>query len=138
MSDVRTDPLGDRYGAPSRARRRAVVIGSGLVGLVALAWLAWVIAFQATPEVQSSLRSFDVVDRHTVTADVAVKTRSKDVSANCLVRAFGQDHSVVGEANVEVAGADGTTVRQVKVRTEREATSVELVGCTSEGQSRPR
>jgi hypothetical protein len=138
VSDVRTDPLADRYGAPSPARRRAVVLASGLVGLLALVWLAWVIWFQSTPEVQSSLRSFEVVDSHTATADVTVKVRSEEVSANCLVRAFGEDHSVVGELNFEVERTSGTTRREVTLRTERPATSVELIGCTAEGQPRPR
>ena len=93
---------------------------------------------QGTPEVQSTLRSFSVVDAHTATAEVAVRPRSEEVRASCLVRAFGEDHSVVGERNFEVAGVDTTTLREVEVRTEREATSVELVGCTAPGQARPR
>ena len=138
MNDVRTDPLADRYGAAGPARRRMVIIASGLVGLVALAWLAWAVWFQSTPAVQSSLRSFDVVDSHTVSAVVAVRPQSREVSASCLVRAIGEDHSVVGELNFRVADQSGTTVRTVRLRTERGATSVELVGCTAAGQSRPR
>ena len=135
---MRTDPVADRYGTPSPLRRRAIIVGSGVVGVLALAWLAWAAWFQGTPEVQSSLRSFEVVDTHTVTADVAVKPRSDEVSASCLVRAFSEDHSVVGELNFKVSGVSGTTQQQVTLRTEREATSVELVGCTAPGQSRPR
>ncbi len=138
MSDVTTDPLADRYGTPGPARRRTVIVASGVIGTVALAWLAWAAWAQGTPDVQSSLRSFDVVDTHTVTAVVIVKPRSSEVSANCLVRAFAADHSVVGELNFKVAGESGTTVREVTVRTEREATSVERIGCTTAGQPRPR
>ena len=71
-------------------------------------------------------------------ADVAVKPRSSDVSASCLLRAFSADHSVVGELNFKVAGESGTTLRKVTLRTEREATSVELIGCTTADQRRPR
>jgi hypothetical protein len=138
VSNVRTDPPVGRYGAPSPARRRAVVVAAGLVGLVALTWLVWVIWFHGNPQVQSSMRSFEVVDDHAVSAVVLVRADSDDVDANCLLRAFGEDHSVVGERNFEVAGSTGTTVREVTVRTERAATSVELVGCTAAGQSRPR
>jgi hypothetical protein len=138
VSDVKTDGVADRYGTPSPARRHAIIIASGVVGVLALAWLAWAAWFQSTPDVQSSLRSFDVVDNHSASAVVAVKPRSKDVSASCLVRAFGEDHSVVGELNFKVAGVSGTTLREVTLRTEREATSVELVGCTAGDQSRPR
>jgi hypothetical protein len=138
VTDVRTDEVADRYGVPSPRRRRAVVIASGVVGVVALAWLAWAVWFQSTPDVQSSLRSFDVVDSHSASAVVAVNTRSEDVVGSCLVRAFGEDHSVVGELNFKVTGLSETTLREVTLRTERKATSVELVGCTAAGQPRPR
>jgi hypothetical protein len=54
------------------------------------------------------------------------------------VRAIAADKSVVGELNFKIAGASGSTLREVKLRTEREATSVELIGCTTAEQSRPR
>ena len=138
MSEVRTDPLAGRYGGQSPRRRRTVIIVSGVVGILALAWLAWAGWSQSTPDVQSNLKSFDVVDRHSVEATVVVDARSDDVTANCLVRAFGEDHTVVGELNFEVAGRSGASNHDVTVRTEREATSVELIGCTSADQSRPR
>ncbi len=87
---------------------------------------------------QSSLRTFDVVDSHTVTAAVAVRLADEDVRASCLVRATGADHRVVGELNFMVTGVQGTVHRDVTLRTEREATTVEMVGCTTEDQSRPR
>ena len=138
MSELRTDPLAGRYGGQSPRRRRAVIIASGVVGVLAIAWLAWAGWSQGTPDVQSNLQSFDVVDTHTVDAAVVVDTRSEDVTANCLVRAFGEDHSVVGELNFEVTGESGASRHDVTVRTERGATSVELIGCTSDDQSRPR
>ena len=138
MSEVRTDPLAGRYGGQSPRRRRAVIIASGVVGVLAIAWLAWAGWSQGTPDVQSNLQSFDVVDTHTVDATVVVDLRSEDVTANCLVRAFGEDHSVVGERNFQVTGDSGASRHDVTVRTEREATSVELIGCTSDDQSRPR
>ena len=138
MSEVRTDPLAGRYGGQSPRRRRTVIIVSGVVGVLAVAWLAWAGWSQSTPDVQSNLKSFDVVDRHSVEATVIVDARSDDVTANCLVRAFGEDHTVVGELNFEVTGPSGASNQDVTVRTEREATSVELIGCTSDDQSRPR
>ena len=138
MTDLRTDRLDDRYGTSSPLRRRTLVAASGLVGVVALAWLAWAVWFQSTPEVQSSLRSFAVVNAHTVKAEVVVRPSSREVAASCLLRAFGVDHSVVGELNFRVTGVAGATQRGLTFRTEREATSVELVGCTAPGQNRPR
>ena len=52
--------------------------------------------------------------------------------------ASGADHSVVGELNFRVSGVSGAILREVEVRTEREATTVELIGCTAPGQTRPR
>ena len=56
------------------------------------------------------------------------------MTARCVVRALADDHSVVGE--VAFTPVDGRN--EVVIRTERRATSADLVGCTAEGQSRPR
>jgi Domain of unknown function (DUF4307) len=130
--------MSDRYGTDSPGRRRLVIVISGVVGVVAFAWLAWAVWFQSNPDVTSSLNTFHVVDTHSATASVAVRTADEDVKANCLVRAVGADHSVVGELNFVVTGVKGTVNRDVTLRTEREATSVEMVGCTTKDQSRPR
>ena len=132
--------LAQRYGAPSAGRRRLVVIGSGVLAAVFLGWLAWTALFHSTPEARSSLVTYDVVDEHTATAKVDVRTSDAEVVATCLLRAYAEDHSVVGEKSFEATGevaADGATYEQ-EVRTERRATSVELVGCTTPDQSRPR
>jgi hypothetical protein len=130
--------MSDRYGTDSPGRRRLLIALSGFVGVVALGWLAWAVWFQSNPDVQSSLRTFEVTDPHSVTASLEIRTSDKDVRANCLVRATGSDHSVVGELNFIVTGVKGTVHRDVTVRTEREATTVEMVGCTTKDQSRPR
>ena len=138
MNAPRNDDLAERYGRTSPARRRAIILASGVVGVVALAWLAWASWFQSTPDVQSTIRSFEVLDSHSVTAEVSVKLRSPDITANCLVRAYSPDHSVVGERNFEVADTEGTVRLTLPFRTERKATSVELIGCTTANQNRPR
>ena len=138
MSEVRTDPMAGRYGGQTPRRRRAVILASGVVGVLALGWLAWAGWSQSTPDVESNLQSFEVVDSHSVEATVVVDIRSEGVTANCLVRAVGNDHSVVGERNFEVTGDSGASRHDVTVRTERRATSVEMIGCTSPDQARPR
>jgi hypothetical protein len=114
-----------------------LVGGCVVVAAVFLGWLAWSAFVHATPEVESDLESFEVVDEHTAIAQVAVDRRDDSVVATCLLRAFAEDHSVVGELSWTPEGeanrSDGFTIR-----TERRATSVELVGCTTEDQSRPR
>jgi Domain of unknown function (DUF4307) len=130
--------MAGRYGDQTPRRRRAVILASGVVGVLALAWLAWAGWSQSTPDVESNLQSFEVVDSHSVEATVVVDIRSEGVTANCLLRAVGTDHSVVGERNFEVTGDSGASRHDVTLRTERRATSVELIGCTSPDQSRPR
>jgi hypothetical protein len=131
------DVLAERYGAPSRWRRRALVGGCIAVAAVFLGWLAWTMVVHSTPAVESELLAFDVLDEHTVTARVAVDRRDEDVEATCLVRAFSADHATVGEVSWTPDG-DARAQEDVTIRTERAATSVELVGCTAEGQPRPR
>ena len=132
--------LAERYGAPSRARRPLVVGAVAVVGLVALAWLVWVVLVQSRPQVSSQLVGFTVRGEHAARASFTVVRRDESVRASCLLRAFASDHAVVGELTVPVAGRTGGTQSQLTrtVRTEREATTVDLVGCTAPGQSAPR
>ena len=131
-------PVGDRYGRPRTAPRRGVVLVSGVVGLVALAWLTWAAWAQATPQVQSRVVTYDVVDVHRADARVTVELTDPSVRASCLVRAIGEDRSVVGEQSFAVTGVEGRKGYRLEVRTERRATAVEMVGCTTPDQSRPR
>jgi hypothetical protein len=125
--------MDQRYGRPEPWRRRAVSVASGLVGALALAWLAWATVYQADPQASSELVSWDVVDDHSVTAQVDVVLRGHP-DASCVVRAYAADHTVVGEATY----VPSTGRNEVTVRTERRATSVESVGCTTPDQHRPR
>ena len=135
-----SDSLTERYGAPSPVARRALV---ALVVVVAGAfggWLLWTGLFHGDPEVSSQLVSFTVDDEHQVTARVDVRLDDEDVVATCLLRALAEDHTVVGELQFEVRAADLTSgnLLERRIRTERRATSVERVGCTTADQQRPR
>ncbi len=132
--DDRSAEVGDRYGRPEPWRRTAVVVASGLVGILGLAWLSWTTIFHSAPDVSSDLVGWDIVDDHSVTATVEVVIRGDGVIATCRVQAFAEDHTVVGEASF--APQEGRN--EVAVRTDRRATSVESVGCTTPGQKRPR
>jgi hypothetical protein len=126
--------LADRYGAPSPVRRRVLVGVVAVVAAVFLGWLAWTVAFHATPEVESELTSYDVVDDGSASAVVIVSLADEDVVASCRIRAYADDHTTVGELAFEPV--DGRN--EVTLRTERRATSVTLLGCTAPGQPRPR
>jgi hypothetical protein len=130
--------LDQRYRRTSTARR-ATVIGVGVL-LVAslLAWVVWATAFRTSPVVQSQLVSYDVRDAHAVTATFSVVRQDQSVRASCVLQAVASDHAVVGQLAVPVGTGQGasSTVRRT-VRTERRATTVNLVGCTAPGQKQP-
>ncbi len=133
-----TGDLADRYGRPSRARRPVLLLVIGVLVLAAAAWLVWVTTFHSRPAVTSELVGYDVRGQHAVVASYQVVRHDADVRATCLLRAVASDHAVVGERSVLVAGRTADERVTTTVRTEREATSVDLVGCTASGQSRQR
>ena len=131
------DTLADRYASPAPWRRRMVVAASVALGLAFLGWLAWTAYSYATPAVESDMVTYTIDGEHEVTARVAVDLNDEDVRATCLLRAFAEDHSVVGELSFTPEYGADQPLEQT-VRTERRATSLELIGCTAPGQSRPR
>ncbi|MEV7428114.1 MULTISPECIES: DUF4307 domain-containing protein [unclassified Nocardioides] len=132
-----TDVLAERYGAPAPWRRRASVVAAVVLGVLFLGWLAWTAWAHSTPEVTSELETFEVVDEHTVDAVVVVDLRDDGVEADCLLRAFAEDHTTVGELEFRPDPALGQRQEQ-SVRTDRRATSLELLGCKADGQTRYR
>jgi len=104
------------------------VAASAFVG-----WVLWAAWAQATPQVTSQLVGFTVSDEHATDATVRVAL-DDGVQARCLLRALAEDHTPVGELSFEPV--PGTN--RVTIRTERRATSVEKVGCTTPDQARPR
>ena len=128
-----TSDLADRYGVARPGRRRVLLVAVAGVVVAFLGWLAWAVWEQATPPVDSEFEGFSVVDDGTTEAYLGVALQD-GVTARCVVRALADDHSIVGE--VTFTPTDGRN--EVLIRTERRATSAELVGCTADGQPRPR
>lgn len=128
-----TTDLQQRYGAPRRWQRPVTVALVAVVAVVGLGWLAWTAWYHSTPAVESELVSYDVVDDHETRARLQV-TLGDGVDATCRLRAFAEDRTTVGE--LAFTPVDG--LNDVVVRTERRADNVEKVGCTAEGQDRPR
>jgi hypothetical protein len=141
MTGVSTD-LSSRYGTGPWRQRGVVEVVLKVLGtllLVALVisflfWVGWAAWFQATPSVKSEMASFKVIGPHEATAVVEVDLDADATDAKCRVQAVAADHSVVGE--LTFTPVDGRN--EVSIRTEREATSVAKLGCTAQGQSRPR
>ena len=133
-----TPDLAERYGAPSRTGRTLLTAGVVSLAVLGLVWLLWATLFHARPLVSSKLVGFEVAGEHLATARFTVVRRETDVPASCLLRAYAEDHSVVGERTVAVASGDRIRTLDRGVRTERRATAVELVGCTAPGQAQRR
>jgi hypothetical protein len=131
------DSLRQRYGAPSRRLRWLLIGVAGLVVAAFLGWLAWTATFHADPAVDSELIGFEIVDDHTVTAVVRVELRDDAVDADCTVRAIAEDKSIVGEVRFTPDPAEGPD-HEIEIATDRRATAADSMGCTAEGQPRPR
>ena len=126
--------LAERYGAPPAWRRPLVITAVVVLAVVALAWLAWAAFVESTPKVESELRGFDVLDAHRVEASVQVTIHDASAHPRCTVQALASDHSIVGE--LVFTPRDG--LNEVTVRTERQASAVDVPGCIADGQDRPR
>ncbi|MEP7089953.1 MAG: DUF4307 domain-containing protein [Nocardioidaceae bacterium] len=120
-----------RYGAPSRARRPVVIVTAVALLVAGAVWVVWVVGFHNRPDVSSQLAAYDVRSEHAATATWTVVRRDADVQASCLLQAVAADHAVVGELSVAVTSGPTTATRTSTVRTERRATSVQLLGCTT-------
>jgi hypothetical protein len=126
--------LSDRYAAPPAWRRPVTIAASVVVAVVFLTWLGWAAFVQATPKVSSQLNGFEILDGQRVHAQIAVRLDSNAVHPRCTVQALASDHTVVGEQTFTPASGDNT----VTVRTDRRATTVNLIGCTAQGQNEAR
>lgn len=126
--------LAQRYGAPSPRRRVVAYALTGVLAVAFLGWLAWAAFFHSTPAAESRVVGFETdPGQHSIDVTVHVELDAVD-EAECLVRAIAVDKTVVGEQ--PFTGTQGQQV--VTVRTERTATSVDMVGCRADGQDRWR
>lgn len=126
--------LTDRYGAPSAGRRRALLAVVVVVAAAFLGWLGWTVWEELHPKVTSSLVTWDAKDEHTAVATVEVRLSDDATHPTCTLQASAEDHTVVGE--LAFTPVDGRS--DLTIRTERLATQVQLLGCTADGQNRPR
>jgi Domain of unknown function (DUF4307) len=130
--------LAYRYGMPGRTNRLVAGVLIGALVLSAAGFLSWTVLFHGDPEVQSQVTTFDVVSDHEARAVLQVRRQHRTTEAVCRLQALAEDHAVVGEVTLPVVeGPEDRTV-PVSIRTERRATSVTSLGCTTPGQPRPR
>ena len=126
--------LTERYAAPPAWRRPVTVAVVAVLASVALAWLLWAAFVESTPKVESQLDGFEVVDDHAVTVRVDVRVSSGTSGVSCTVEALASDHSVVGELHFRPSSG----MNQLRVRTDRRASAIDVPGCIADGQNRPR
>jgi hypothetical protein len=128
--------LQTRYGSPRPFRRRMVALVSAVLGVTFISWVLWAGWDFASPDITSQLESYEVVDENLATATLRV-TLHNPVNATCKVKAIAEDHTVVGEAALTIP-ANHRGDLNFEVRTERRATTVDKIGCTTINQERPR
>ena len=133
MSD--TD-LAVRYGSRPSWQTWALRGAVAAVVLVLAAGLAVFLPSLADPEASSGNLTFEILDDRTAVASFSVEVDDEVDEATCTVRAYAEDHTLVG--NLSFAVTEGSGRVEQAITTERRATSVELVGCTTPGQNRPR
>jgi hypothetical protein len=129
--------LDARYGRTGRSRRLLLLAGITVVAVVGLVWLLWAAFIASNPPVSSRMIGFQIVSPTSATATFQVD-RSKSVEAQCRLQAKAADFSIVGELTVTVA-PDSPRQQNVDatLTTQRGATAVVLVGCTTADAHRP-
>jgi hypothetical protein len=130
--------LEQRYGSAGWNRKVVIALIVVLAG-AGLSWLAWVVLELGRPDARADLISYEVTGTHSAHARFVVVRRDAEVAASCLLRALAADHTIVGERDVPVGpGEPTTTTVRRTIRTERLATSVLMVGCVTDEQTRRR
>lgn len=125
-----TQLLQERYGVPSRRRRRLVAAVVAAVAVAAVAWLAWAALAQARRgEISGSATAFRVIDQRHVEVDVTVR-RPAGTAVVCTARAVDSRQETVGLRSVPVPTAgDGPQRLTIAVGTVTAATAAELLRC---------
>ncbi|WP_328328223.1 DUF4307 domain-containing protein [Kribbella sp. NBC_00382] len=129
--------LDARYGRTGPSRRVLLIAGVAVVAVIGLVWLMWAAFISSNPPVSSRLIGFKIESATSASATIQVD-RSKSVEAQCRLQAKAADFSIVGEVTVTVS-PDSPRQQTVdaKVTTQRAATAVVLVGCTTADAHRP-
>lgn len=130
------DSLTERYGTRSRTRRVLVVALAAMLIVPSAAWLAWATLAHADPAIASQEIGHDIVSDHAASVTFRIEYGDGPVEATCTARAIAHDKTVVGEVAVQPDGERGR--HTIEIATDRRATTVDWLGCTTEGQPRPR
>jgi hypothetical protein len=109
-----------------------------VVVVVGLTWLFWAAFVQSNPPVTSRLVGFEITSATTAKATIQVD-RTKSIEASCRVQAKSADFAIVGELTLTIpADSPRHQALPATITTQRAATSVVLIGCTTSKNHRPR
>jgi hypothetical protein len=121
--------MAERYGRTSPGRRRAGIVAIAVGVLALLGWAVWAALAQSHDSVGGLVESYDVKSPHEVSVTVQI-TRTSTDAVHCTITAIATDHTEVGQRVVRLpAGVSGTRTITTLVRTEREATTADVVNC---------
>jgi len=125
---VTDDLLSDRYGRARRPKWLFPIVAVTLIG-IGVAWSVWAALPNVDKPITSQLYGYDVTSDRRVALTVEVH-RTDGGKAVCSVNAQAEDHTIVGERDVEVPDSDEKTVLvRTTVETERRAVAGVLKGC---------
>ncbi|MET9428824.1 MULTISPECIES: DUF4307 domain-containing protein [unclassified Streptomyces] len=133
MSAVREGLPEGRYGrsADERADRGLKVLGA-VLGAALLAMVGWFgYDYVAGQKISAEVIKFDLSSEDRVAVHLEVR-KERDARGYCTLRALAEDGGEVGRKEVRFDGAATRLDEIVTVRTTAEATSAQLLGCTSE------
>ncbi len=135
-----TSPTADldaRYGRGGRSRRPLIIGVVAVIAAAGLAWLLWAAFVQSNPPVTSRLLRFEITSATSAKATIQVD-RTESTEASCRLQAKAADFSIVGELTVKVpADSPRHQTLPATLTTQRAATSVVLIGCTTPDNPRP-
>ena len=125
-----TPGLPQRYGGARPQRRVLPIVLGTLFALVLTAWAIWAGLASDDRAIDATVASYQVVDAHEIQVRIAAHFRDDKVQGSCLLRATASDHTIVGELNVTAAQLRTAGDSWIPIRTERRATTAEVVRCT--------
>ncbi|MFF3288001.1 DUF4307 domain-containing protein [Streptomyces sp. NPDC003023] len=123
-----------RYGrsADERADRRlkivGAVLGAGMLGLVS--WFGY--DYVAGTAISAEVIKFDVSEgADEVQVHLEVR-KDAQATGSCMLRALAEDGGEVGRLDVRIEQRGESRIDEVvKIRTTRQATAAELIGCNA-------
>ncbi|QIP84942.1 DUF4307 domain-containing protein [Streptomyces sp. Tu 2975] len=123
-----------RYGrtADERADRKLRIVGA-VLGACMLALVGWFgYDYVAGTRISAEMIKFDVMEgADEVQVHLEVR-KDAGAAGSCTVRALAEDGAEVGRLDVAIGQEGENRIDEVvKIRTTRQATSAELMGCTA-------